>query len=659
MIRKINWIFRRASIMPYKEYIYRCKRLIYNIVDCFLLKHGKQFQPDVFSPKVHDLRKSIFFNIHKDINKILPVIHKKKCISEADQILHNRYSFFELGDEFLGNNINWNFDYKNKVVFPLKYPLWGSHQFRQIGDLKYVYEINKHQELVRLAQAYTLTLDRKYIDKLTENINSWIEQCPYMRGVNWASPTVMAYRLISWTITFEMLRSFKVLSEGFLLKWAQVVFLHIHSIVKNYSKYSSAGNHLVSEATGVFIACLRWRIFFSGKELTFLDSAQKEAYSILLNEMNCQIYNDGVNCEQAISYQVFTANQFFLALFFGTQSGILFPQNYQQRLHKSGRFVSCIINKEGQAPNYGDEDAAWAFRLCAKESNKFLDQMSIFGIYFNDYYLTSGYELSESVYWLFGSQVAKFSSPKKVPIEVVKPSARRKVEQTVFPNGGYYVAACNRGSDEEVLLFFDYGPVGSRLTGSHGHADALSICLSIGGKWIFIDPGTYHYKNSLERRRLRVTSSHNTLNFGELSSQDQYLGPFLWGRRQVSTGACFGDGMFVGSVRWYTGEIHTRKINISDEKLLIVDSWMGGAPPSIVFNLSESVSNSVYLEQASTVIIRNDNLRCYLKAKGCSLALKDTKISPAFYCLVNSKKIVVHVDKPVGKQLIEVSWFFT
>ena len=65
-----------------------------------------------------------------------------------------------------------------------------------------------------------------------------------------------------------------------------------------------------------------------------------------------------------------------------------------------------------------------------------------------------------------------------------------------FPESGYTVV---RGPDELVLTF-DHGPLGMPPLYNHGHADALSITLSLNGKPILVDPGTYRYNGVPEWR---------------------------------------------------------------------------------------------------------------------------------------------------------------
>jgi hypothetical protein len=77
-------------------------------------------------------------------------------------------------------------------------------------------------------------------------------------------------------------------------------------------------------------------------------------------------------------------------------------------------------------------------------------------------------------------------------------------------------------------MLIDAGPLGYPSIAAHGHADALSFCLSIGGQEILIDPGTYAYQSADEwRRYFRGTSAHNTLAVDGLD-QSVMGGKFMW-----------------------------------------------------------------------------------------------------------------------------------
>jgi len=81
-----------------------------------------------------------------------------------------------------------------------------------------------------------------------------------------------------------------------------------------------------------------------------------------------------------------------------------------------------------------------------------------------------------------------------------------------------------RGSTQ---LIIDAGPQGIGRSG-HGHADALSIQLSLARKPWLVDSGTGCYiSRDGTRERFRGTAAHNTLR---LDGQDQAIGqgPFAW-----------------------------------------------------------------------------------------------------------------------------------
>ena len=74
----------------------------------------------------------------------------------------------------------------------------------------------------------------------------------------------------------------------------------------------------------------------------------------------------------------------------------------------------------------------------------------------------------------------------------------------------------------------DFGPLGLGSTAAHGHADALSLWLSIDGEYFLIDAGTYAYHSHPEWRTFfRSTAAHNTVCV-DGRSQSEMAGRFLW-----------------------------------------------------------------------------------------------------------------------------------
>jgi hypothetical protein len=124
--------------------------------------------------------------------------------------------------------------------------------------------------------------------------------------------------------------------------------------------------------------------------------------------------------------------------------------------------------------------------------------------------------LTEEAVWLCGELAISYLERRPgVP----------KPEPKSFAAGGIYVMASSERCAQQMVI--DAGPQGTGRSG-HGHADALSIRVSLDGQPWLIDPGTFCYISpGNERNLFRGTGAHNTLRVDNL---DQAIpaGPFAW-----------------------------------------------------------------------------------------------------------------------------------
>jgi len=179
-------------------------------------------------------------------------------IAAADRVLAGRYSLFDLEDCELGEPPQWNRD-------PLTHRVAGARRAsaidyrneREVGNIKYLWEANRHLHLATLAQAHVLSGDSRYAIGIQQQIDSWITQCPVGRGPNWVSALELGIRLINWSITWQLLGGSRAklfsTPEGaaFRERWLRSVYEQSRMVVGNLSRFSSANNHLIGEAAGV------------------------------------------------------------------------------------------------------------------------------------------------------------------------------------------------------------------------------------------------------------------------------------------------------------------------------------------------------------------------------------------------------------------------
>ncbi|TLZ09493.1 MAG: heparinase, partial [Gammaproteobacteria bacterium] len=126
-------------------------------------------------------------------------------VAEADRIASGALTVFALSFADGGAPPRWNRDPKTGVEAPLTAgKLLDYRDRRLVGDIKYLWEVNRHLHLVTLAQGYALTREPRYLRVLKEHLESWIRACPTGRGPNWCSALEAAIRLINWSIAWQL-----------------------------------------------------------------------------------------------------------------------------------------------------------------------------------------------------------------------------------------------------------------------------------------------------------------------------------------------------------------------------------------------------------------------------------------------------------------------
>lgn len=122
-----------------------------------------------------------------------------RLIGKADRIAAHRLSFFDLENHHLGDPIDWNRDHKSGKAAPLRFaPSIDYRDFDTTGDCKFVWEPNRHHQLVVLGRAYRASGEPRYAAAVVEQLDSWLRQCSFGVGMNWRSPLELGIRLINW-----------------------------------------------------------------------------------------------------------------------------------------------------------------------------------------------------------------------------------------------------------------------------------------------------------------------------------------------------------------------------------------------------------------------------------------------------------------------------
>jgi len=485
-------------------------------------------------------------------------------LAAAERIVAGRLDIFGLRCR-PGSPPRWNRDPKTGVEAPLVFGKRLNYRDpRQVGEIKYLWELNRHLHLVTLAQAYALGGDRRYLEVLRQHFDSWISACPYGLGPNWCSALEAAIRLINWSIVWQLAggadAALFAAEEGqrFRERWLASIHQHVRFVRGYLSRHSSANNHLIGEAAGLYIAGLTWPCWPQVR------GARAAARRILEREALRQNSADGVNLEQAVCYQQFVLDFLLLSSLAGESAGEPFPEDYRRRLAAMLGFLASIMDAGGAVPMIGDADDAAVTRLAPAAVCPYRSLLASGAVLFADSTLRrKAAQLDDKTRWLFGPRAEQV-------FERLRARPALLPRRRTFPGGGYYILGCDFERASEIRVVADAGPLGYGALAAHGHADALSFTLSLGGLPFLIDPGTYRYHGGGRwRAYFRGTAAHNTVRLDRLDQSEQG-GDFLWLRkaRAGCTAAEFSDALETlcawqdGYLRLADPVLHRRRLTL-------------------------------------------------------------------------------------------------
>jgi hypothetical protein len=449
-------------------------------------------------------------------------------LREADEICRHEFRLLGYEKMRLGQEIDWHFGQERKV----RLKPWFKINFLEsetVGDHKLIWELNRHQHLVTLSKAWALSSNAMYAKESVAQWYSWQKANPYPLGMNWASTLEVGFRSISWLWMRNLLGDCAELPSEFCNDLLLGLELHGRHIERYLSTYFSPNTHLLGEAVA---------LFFIGTLCPEIRAAQRWRHSgweIILRESKRQVRPDGVYFEQSLYYHVYALDFFLHARVLAAENGIAIPAGFDEVLKKMLDFVQ-ELSTTGVIEGFGDDDGGRVFNGRRNRLECMTDPLAVGAALFGKPY--SGAALTEESIWLLGPAATQFFE---------KPSTTAKPASRAFAAGGVYLM--NDCDDRPQQLMIDAGLQGTGSSG-HGHADALSVRLSIDGQRVLVDPGTFRYVSAEDdRNRFRGTGAHNTLR---VDGVDQAVpeGPFAWSSLPNVTAEAWVNGetfdFFVG-----------------------------------------------------------------------------------------------------------------
>ncbi|MEW5961605.1 MAG: heparinase II/III-family protein, partial [Chloroflexota bacterium] len=232
----------------------------------------------------------------------------------------------------------------------------------------------------------------------------------------------------------------------------------------------------------------------------------------------------------------------------------------------------CYTRPDGLAPNWGDNDSARVLGFDPRSIRDHRSLLALAAAYFGDgTFKAAARQSSAAIPWLLG--MTGIQRWQELPVANGDSSCLK-----LFKTGGMAVSR----ADSHYLLA-DFGEVGLKGRGGHGHNDTFSFELALNGRPVIVDAGSPVYTGDLTMYdRYRSTSYHNV---AQLDGQEmaRLLGAWQISNEAAPTWVQFdsnpGRDIFQGEHQGYTRlpdpVVHRRTLTFfrDDRRLICQDSF--------------------------------------------------------------------------------------
>jgi len=474
--------------------------------------------------------------------------------------LKRNWKFYQVYDRIfdLSRSVDWYFsDHSGRR--------WPQRHFSRInyrpgncyGDIRINWELNRLQFLPVMAISD---------ENMTRMILSdWLVKNPGLYGPGYLASMEVALRWISiyWSVCLlrEPLES--TLRE-MLVGLAMVSGKYIES---RLSTHSSAGNHLIVEAVGLFWIGMALKDSETG--IRWVQTGRK----ILEEQVPKQISPDGTNKEQSFWYLGFVYDALLHYLLLERRSCV--GDVIVKRLDSMTQFLNQMTLPDGGFPDYGDRDDGYVSRLSSDYAEStFPGLISTGACFLNKPQLYRDNRSTRERLAFWKSDASFLNASKNVPYKQV--CHEREPFLKVYKDGGMCLMKW-----EENRILFRHAPLGLGDTCGHGHADALSVLFWRNNIPVLIDLGSGQYNGERKiRNYFRSTLAHNTVEI-EGKNQAEILGPFLWKKSYRAILNSWGESPLLFAEASHDGYVerfsvyHTRKVEvISPNRFDVYDSFV-------------------------------------------------------------------------------------
>ena len=600
------------------------------------LEHRKKYRYSielVRSFGVNKLRNALgindFFSINESLESavvcpynidIIYGHYNANLVNFVEPLMNNRHTIYGTTRSFNIADEKWNVDFKTDYRWPsglyyLRYPIvnYPSH-----SDIKYPWEVSRCHHLLWLGQAFFVTKDELYAQKVVDEIEGWVKNNPFMRSVNWVCAMDVAIRAANWIHSLMLIKDSEAIkNKQFENAITNSLIEHTFYVEKNIEKGKPySGNHYIADLAGLIQLYLL---------LDKRGDSLKNAVVEFQNEVRSQILPSGFHFEKSTSYHKLVAEMILHTYYQLREHGISVDEDVVGKIKAMPRFFCSIIQPDGNIPFISDND--------------------------NGCFLPYDYPTNHAN----GSgliALAKIVFPEE-DYGTINPSVFYADSNfAVLRNNNWFSTIHNN-----PISRYQSEDGKNNVYNSHTHCDMLSFTLSIGKQNVIVDPGTFCYtSNPDERLKFRSTKMHNTICVDGLDQQKQDFNR-LFNLKQYS----FPLKAYMSEENTFEGEYeyrnessvaykHYRRLQLSGDSCTIKDilTPIGKRKVMAYFHLSPDLGVNQSLDGVVVLHGKIEDYRIVFSSPTSSemhISIEDGVVSPAYGEVKKASVIVVDLGE--------------
>ena len=445
-----------------------------------------------------------------DRNAVAEYVHEH-CPEEAAEVI--RQADLLLDSTFIYTN-RWDME-PCETPYTISLSDWVTSPN---GDPEWIFMLNRHDFLHKLWQAYVLTGQRRYTDRLCHYLTDWIARNPItLEGTDATRTIDTGIRCMNWSVLLLHLMGESLISDAD----AHLVLASLGEQCRNmhlrYIGKYDLSNWGVLQTTAICVAHL-WYPEQVGEDIA------SWAWETLQRQLGLQILSDGSHWEQSPMYHVEVLNtsaKLLSQLRLAQILDIPMSQRDREALCSETKWTDEKEASAGPGEGYEPYASGWlteAVRILSRHVLCTADP-ALYQLPIGDSDVTDVRDvLARAVCLLEGSGVYRWGAGEWMDLESafslgwsairrfheVEPVAPSRTVWTCSDSGNI----CFRSDWSEQASFtaLKCGTLGS----SHGHADQTNLIAYHGGRPFLIDSGRYTYlEEDPLRTLLKKASAHN------------------------------------------------------------------------------------------------------------------------------------------------------